>query len=449
MTAPTTLDAATYKIIARRVLPLIFIGQVLLQIDRTNLSFASLGMNQDLRIGAQVFGLAAGIFFIGYALFEVPSNLIMQRVGANRWLGAAIVTWGAMSILMAFVPNAAAFIALRFLLGIAESAYLPGVLLFLGYWLPSGQRGPAVALVVAAGPISSILGGPLAGVLMQVTSFGLSGWQWLFLFEGAAPVIFGAIWFRLLPSEPSKAAWLPPAEKQSLLETLAADRALTSDSPHRASDFLHSLRRPAVWVYSLAYFGLSVGYYGVLFWLPQMIKGGFHVATWQNGLLSAIPFVCAVASLAVFSRTSDRSGDRRFHLLLFGVVGCIALIGSATLPSPVLGFVAICVAMVCAVCFISVFWASPMSLLAGTAAAGSIAMINSLGNLGGFLGPYLAGALRESSGSFAIPTITLSVFLLFAGAIPLVARNLFPNLRKTNRPVSSLSTVNTAAQVRE
>jgi ACS family tartrate transporter-like MFS transporter len=425
-----TVDASTYRIIVTRFVPLLFIGQLLQQIDRTNISFAALQMNADLAISAELYGLAAGIFFLGYAVIEVPSNLVLQRIGPRRLLGSIIIVWGLITVLQAFVPNAETFVVLRFLLGVAEGGFLPGIFFALTIWLPAGQRGRSVAIITAATPISAVIGGPVAGLLMQITLFDLAGWQWLFIIEGVGPVLFGLLWFRLVPNRPADARWLSESARTELTRIIDAEHAEAAARPHGARSFLAALRSRSVWIYCAAYFVLAVGYWGVFFWLPQTLKAMFtSIDATQTGFLSAVPYVLALAALLVFGRTSDATGDRRWHLVAFGGLAGAGLLVAITVTDPVVAFAAICVAVACGTAYIGVFWASPMYVLAGAAAAGSIALINTLGAPGAFLGPYLVGLLGGVAGGADTATATLSIFLFVAGAIPLVFRSRFPNTR--------------------
>ncbi|MET0451857.1 MAG: MFS transporter [Mycobacterium sp.] len=431
MTISEPYADSAFRIISRRLLPLFLIGQLLMNIDRSSISYAALQINETLGITAEMFGLAAGIFFIGYAIFEVPSNLALQRVGATKWIGTLVFGWGIVTALQAFVPNGEVLVALRFLMGAFEGGFTPGVIFTITLWLPSAQRGRALALTLLAVPLAGMIGGPLAGLVMGLQWLGLDGWQWLFLLAGGVTALFAIAWFRLVPAGPEDAAWLPAAERAALARSLDREQQAQALDPHGSKSFGHALRTWPVWVYSLTYFSICVGYFGTFFWLPQIIKKGFaSVSPLENGLLAAIPFVIAMVTMTVLGRSQDRTGDRRWHLASLGVVAGLALTLSLLVSSHAVAFGALCVAIACALTFIALFWASPMSVLTATAAAGGIALINCVGNLGGFVGPYAAGILAGEEHEFARATVFFAVALLIAGIIPIAFKGLFPSLRQ-------------------
>jgi ACS family tartrate transporter-like MFS transporter len=429
MTAPLSYADSAFRIISRRLLPLFLIGQMLMNIDRSSISYAALQINETLGISAEMFGLAAGIFFVGYSIFEVPSNLALQRVGATKWIGALVFGWGVVTTLQAFVPNAETLIALRFLMGVFEGGFTPGVIFTITLWLPSAQRGRALALTLLAVPLAGTIGGPLAGLLLGMQWLGLDGWQWLFIMCGGATIVFALVWTRVVPTGPQEAKWLPVPERDALLQTLELERKAQTLDPHSSASFLHAIKTWPVWVYSVAYLGICGGYFGIFFWLPQIIQKGFaSLSPLENGLLAAIPFVMAMITMTVLGRTQDKSGDRRWHLAALGLASGLALVLSLLISSHVVAFAALCVAVACALTYIALFWASPMSVLSATAAAGGIALINSIGNLGGFLGPYLTGILAGDAHEFGRATVFFAGMLLIAGAVPIVFRSLFPSL---------------------
>jgi ACS family tartrate transporter-like MFS transporter len=431
MTTLRPLSKRSYRLVAVKLLPMFLIGQFLLQLDRTNISFAALQMNQALGVTSEVFGLAAGIFFIGYALFEVPSNLILQRVAANKWIGALLLGWGLLTLLLAFSPNATFVVVLRFLLGVFEGGFVPGMLLVLTQWLPAAQRGRAVALTTLAVPLAAIVGGPLAGSLLQLSLAGLPGWHWMFLVEGAATVIFALVWIRIIPRGPEQAHWLPLDDRKALAKILEAERAAHAADNDSARSFAVALRSRPVWVYVASYLALSIGYYGIFFWLPQILKSLFTgLTSFDDGLVSAVPYICGAIALVVAGFTSDHTGDRRRHLALFGFVAAVGLLLSLVVGNPIVAFIALCIAVSCGIAYLAVFWSSPMSVLSAAAAAGGIAVINSLGNLGGFLGPYVAGLLTGPSDNFDRAIAFFAVALVLAGMIPVIFRKQFPSVQE-------------------
>lgn len=429
MTLSQSYADNAYRTISRRLLPLFLIGQLLMNIDRSTISYAALQLNETLGVTAEIFGLAAGIFFVGYALFEVPSNLALQRVGATKWIGAIVFAWGTVTALQAFVPNSETLVVLRFLMGVFEGGFTPGVIFTITLWLPSAQRGRALALTLLAVPIAGMIGGPLAGLVLGVTWLDLHGWQWLFIAAGVATMAFALIWLRLVPPGPQQARWMPEPERAALTESLELERKAQKLDPHGSLNFFQALKTWPVWVYSLAYFTICAGYFGIFFWLPQIIQKGFAgISSLENGLLAALPFVLAMVTMTVLGRSQDRTGDRRWHLAALGVVAGLALGLSLLASSQVIAFAALCVAVASALTYIVLFWASPMSVLAATAAAGGIALINSIGNLGGFAGPYIVGVLAGEAHEFTRATAFFAGMLLIAGAVPITFKSLFPNL---------------------
>ena len=417
------LDAQTLRLLNWRILPVLFFGQVLLYVDRINVGFAALEMNKELGFTAEIFGFGAGIFFIGYALFEVPSNLILYKVGAPRWLGRIMVTWGLAAMGMAFVSGPISFYVLRFLLGVAEAGYGPGLFLFLSAWYPRGYRAAAVGTVLSATPFAGVIAAPVSTALLGLEGLGLSGWQWMYIIEGLPALLFGLAFPWLLARGPSKAAWLPEQSRAAIEDSLAAEKA--ENALAERSRFAACLMSAPVWLYTLAYFGFLAGIYSLYFWLPQVVKLAFPQASnLQIGILSAIPFLIGGLCLVGSGVTSDRSGDRRWHLVGMGAVAGVGLILATQLP-PLLGFISLCVAVGVGFSYMAVFWPSPMAALSGTAAAGGLAFINAVGNLGGFLGPYLFGVIRGYTGSFDTGIAVFSTFFFLAGLIPLICPSLF------------------------
>jgi len=415
-------DAPTFARVTRRLVPLLFLGYFLAFLDRVNIGFAKLQMAGDLGLGDAVYGFGAGIFFIGYFLFEVPSNLMLARIGARRWIARIMISWGVISSAFMFVgemhwgPLARmfgcsdaqfGFYALRFLLGVAEAGFYPGVILYLTYWYPAPRRAHVVALFTTANPISNALGAPLSGAVMQYMSgmAGLRGWQWLFLIEGVPSIVMGFLLLAILPDGPGSARWLSNEEKARIasgLDTRPTRRA-------RLSAILTDWR---IWLCALAFFPSSVGFYAINFWMPTIIQEiGLDKGDYLSvGLLAMIPYGVAAVVMVLWARHSDRSGERPWHAasaLLAAASGFVILAYFG--HHPVLSIAAITLIASGALAWIGVFWTMPMRLLAGTAAAGGIAMINSLANLGGFFGPDLVGRVRAATdGSYAIAFLVLA-----------------------------------------
>jgi len=397
-----------------RLIPFLLLLYVVAYLDRVNIGFASLQMNQSLGLSASVYGLGAGIFFLGYFLFEVPSNLIMKRVGARVWIARIMITWGVISAGMMFTKGPLSFYFLRFMLGVAEAGFFPGLILYLTYWFPAGELGGAVALFMTANPIAGIIGGPVSGALLAIGSMaGLAGWQWLFLLEGIPAVILGVFVFLYLPNGPSDARWLSDTERRLLEARLAAERAPGTEAGDKTFQIL---RDRQVWFFSMLYFTLVVGLYGISFWLPQILKRASGSSDFNVGLLSACPFAFAAMGMVWIGRHSDRSGERRWHVAVPALAGAVGLGLSGLTTSPVLSLAAISLAAVGIWGALGPFWAMPTSTLSPAAAAAGIAWINSVGNLGGFVGPYTVGIIKDVSSGFG-PAMGVLAGSLVAAAI--------------------------------
>jgi MFS family permease len=380
-------------------MPLLMLGYFCAYLDRVNVGFAALTMNKTLGFSNAVFGFGAGLFFVGYFLAEIPSNLLLNRFGARRWIARILITWGIISGLTAFIWNDWSFYSIRVLLGIAEAGFYPGVVLYLTWWFPSYYRTRMMALFVAASGISNIIGPPISAQLLNLDGLlGLLGWQWLFLTEAVAPIIMGVVMWFLLTDRPSQAAWLRADQRTWLTERLA------SEQMQREAVRKFSLREvfshPKMWLMTVTYFGFNVSGYGLLMFMPLIVRG-LGVSQTNTGWVSAIPYVCGLLAMAFFCIRSDRSGNRTLYCAsacLLSAAGLTAgsLIGTS---HPVLLMAVLCMGMMGQSSIAATFWALPSALLTGVAAAGGIAMINSIGNLGGFLGPWLFGLARDISGS--------------------------------------------------
>jgi sugar phosphate permease len=389
--------AATYRKVAWRLIPLLFSCYILAYLDRVNVGFAKLGMKEEPWFSDAVFATGSGIFFVGYFFFEVPGNLILHRVGARRWIARIMISWGLLSALCAASTSAGSFYTLRFLLGIAEAGFFPGIILYLTYWFPRERRARMVALFMTAITMAGVLGSPVSGWLLEAAEDwgGMKAWQWLFVVEGLPSVVVGCAVPFWLTDRPEEAAWLTGEEKRLLRSRLEAEERLKAEAGQRNHRVRDAFKSPQVWQCCLIYFGIIVGLYGASFWLPQIIETAFTRVKWQVGLYAAIPWACAAAGMVVAGRHSDRTGERRWHVALAALAGAAGFVvsGLPGLP-PVLVMAALAVAVTGVMAAVSCFWALPTAVLSGSAAAAGIAWINSVGNLAGYLSPEMVAWLK-------------------------------------------------------
>jgi D-galactonate transporter len=416
ITSDDRLDAL-YRRVSWRLMPFLFLCYVAAYLDRVNVGFAKLQMLNDLRFSDTVYGVGAGIFFIGYFIFEVPSNLLMTRTGARIWIARIMISWGLISSALMFANSVASFYVLRFLLGAAEAGFFPGIILYLTYWYPAPRRARMVALFMSGVAVAGIVGGPLSGWIMKTFAglYGLSGWQWLFLLEGLPSVLIG-IWTLFYLDDGIRAArWLSEDDKQRLERAIAEDR-----QQQHSMSLAQLFRSGKVWLLALVYFLCVMGLYGVSFWLPQLIKNSGVTDVFDIGLLSAIPYCVAALVMVLAARHSDRTGERRWHTAIAALAGALGLV-AATIYSDntVVALAALSVATAGILTTFPIFWSLPTAMLGGTAAAAGIAMINSIGNLAGFVSPYLVGAIRDATHSTANGIYLLAASLL-AGALLVV-----------------------------
>lgn len=411
-------EAALVAKLTRRLIPFMFLLYIVSYLDRINVGFAALQLNDALRFDPAVFGIGAGIFFVGYFLFEVPSNLIMERVGARLWIARILVTWGLISSAMMFVSGVRSFYLLRFLLGVAEAGFFPGMILYLTYWFPAEARGRAVARFMTATAIAGVIGGPVSGVLLKMDGIaGLAGWQWLFLIEGLPAVVLGFVTLAFLPNGPEDASWLSTDEKRWIAANLAAEREHAQAHGHATLGA--ALGSGRVWALALTYFSVIISFYGVSLWLPQIIAAFSGLSTVMVGFVSAVPYVAAAVGMLLIGRSSDQRSERRWHVALSAFTGTVGLIAAAFVQTPAIELAALALAAVGIWGALGPFWALSSRMLTGTGAAAGIALINSVGNLGGFVGPYLVGAVRGRGAGFATALLLLAVFPLIGGLITL------------------------------
>jgi len=397
--------------------PFLFILYMVAYLDRINVAFGALQMQRQLHFSDSVYGLGAGIFFIGYLLFQVPSNLMLRQVGARRWICVLMIIWGSISLSTAFVSTVKSFYLVRFLLGSAEAGFFPGIIFYIRGWFPSAVRARTVALFMTAGPLSAVVGGPLSGVLLGLNGQArLAGWQWLFLMEGLPAVCLGIVVFFYLTDAPEDAHWLSSSERAWLTDTLSREpRSLGAGS-------MAAFRSGAVWLLALALFGVTTCTSGLSLWLPTLIHS---ISTSNNltiGLLYAMPYVAAAIAEFLVGFHSDRSGERRWHVGLPALTGAIAIVGATYFTSLAAVLIAITIAVLSSYATFGPFWATVATLLEGSAAAAGIALINSVGNLGGFWGPYVIGLVRNSTGTFRGGLMIAAFTLALCGVIVLTIR---------------------------
>lgn len=412
---------ALYAKLARRIVPFLFFAFVVAYIDRVNVSFAKLQMLSDLHLSETVYGVGAGIFFLGYFIFEVPSNLILNRVGARRWIARIMITWSIVSTLTMFASGPASFYTLRFLLGVAEAGFFPGVVLYLSQWFPSTRRSQIIALFMAAIPVSGAIGGPLSGWVMAHLggAYGLAGWKWLFAVEGLASLIVGFAAFFLLHDRIDSVRWLSADEKALLKADLADDARSRPEETVRGA-----FASARVWLLGLLYFCIAMGNYGLAFWVPTIIKASGVASVSNIGWLSAVPSLISIVAMVTIARRADRVGERRRPVAACCVIGAAGLLASVLFAStPAVAVIALIVAAIGINSIAPVFWGIPTALMGGAGAAAAIAVINCTGNLAGFVSPFMVGWLSDLSGGKLLPgMIAIAVALLAGAALVLTLR---------------------------
>jgi D-galactonate transporter len=415
------MDARTaiYRKVTRRLIPFLFACYILAYLDRVNVGFAKLQMQADLGMSETVYGIGAGLFFIGYFLLEVPANLILRRLGARRWLGPIMIAWGLVSSAMMFVHGAASFYALRFLLGMVESGFFPGVMLYLTFWYPQHRRAAIVAMFISANPLSGALAGPVSGwIIAGTSSLGLRPWQVLFLVEGLPSVVAGIATLLYLVDTPAQAGWLNEEERSVIASDLEQDERVKRGEGVSAERFLDAFRSGRVWLLCLAFFGIQMGNYGLAFWLPQILKDTFSGDPFLIGLVSTIPWGSSAIAMILYAHHSDRTRERRWHAALgIGVAGITLAIGGLPGISGWPGLALVTCTTVALMCTQSVFWSLPVSVLSGTAAAAGIAWINSVGNLAGYVSPFLVGRIRDAFGNMTPAYLTLGGSVMLASLV--------------------------------
>ncbi len=416
MTA-NALDAAAAKV-RRRLVPFLFLLYIVAYLDRINIGFASLQMNEALGFSAAVYGFGAGIFFLSYTAFEIPSNIILARVGARRWIARIMITWGLASAAMMFAHDATSFYILRFVLGAAEAGFFPGIIYYLTRWVPARERARTVASFMTAVVTAGIVGGPLSGALLSMNGQGgLAGWQWMFLLEGIPATVLGFVVLRVLDETPADARWLTDPEKSALLSRLQQESAPAAGRADGVSD---ALRHPWIWVLALVYFVVPVALYGFGFFLPQILRSTFAGTPFQIGVLSAIPYLAGAAGMIVTSRHSDRTGERRWHVAVGAALAGVAFMATAFVEGLAPSLVLLSIAMLGLASMFGPFWTLATSFVQGPGAAAGIALINSVGNVGGFVGPYGIGYLRDTTSGYSAGLMGIGAVVLAGGALVLL-----------------------------
>ncbi|MEX3958868.1 MFS transporter [Trinickia sp. EG282A] len=416
------IHARTMAKVSRRLIPFMIVMFLINFLDRVNIGFAALEMNKDLGLSPSTYGFAAGILFVGYVAFEVPSNLILQRVGARIWLARIMITWGILATLMAFVFNEASLFTLRALIGVAEAGFFPGLVFYMMRWFPAEERAKAITVFMLGNPISVIIGGPLSTAILHFAHHfgGLAGWQWLFIIEGVPAIIIGAITLVWLTERPEDAKWLEPDEREWLIaRTNEEARAKESrgHGPARVRDvFVHG----KTLAFAFCKFCVLLAFFGITLWLPQIVKSLGNLTTFEVGVASAIPYVFSAIASVLIGRHSDKTGERKWHIALPAFLGAVGFVVASLAANPWSAMIALCVAATGLWVSNTIFWTLPASMLAGTTAAAGIAFINAFGNLGGFVGPYLTGWIRQATHSYVWALVMLGGFLALSGIMVLI-----------------------------
>jgi len=401
-----------------RLIPFLFLLYIVAYLDRINVGFAALQMNASLGFSSTTYGLGAGVFFLSYTLFEIPSNVILARTGARLWIARIMISWGIVSAAMMFVRTAPAFYTLRFLLGAAEAGFFPGIIFYLTLWFPRRERARTVAAFMTAVFFAGVVGGPLSGALLSLDGAGgVAGWQWLFLLEGLPAIVLGVVVLRVLDERPRDAAWLTAAERAAIVACLDEDAA-----QQRIETTGRALRNRRTWMIALIHIVIPVTLYGIGFWMPQMLKKASGANDFIVGVLSAVPYAAATAAMVVVGRHSDRTGERRWHFAAPAVVCAAALTASTLSPTTIWTVATLTVAMAALASMFGPFWAMATSEVGGVGAAASIALVNAVGNTGGFAGPYLLGAINDATHSFAAGLFAIAAILIVGAAAALRLR---------------------------
>jgi MFS transporter, ACS family, tartrate transporter len=414
------LQRRTIVKVSWRLLPLVVVAYLVAYIDRTNIAIAALTMNKDLGFSSSLYGIGAGIFFIGYALFEVPSNMVLEKVGARMWIARIMITWGIVSGLMATVSGPASFLSLRFLLGVAEAGFFPGMILYFTYWFPARYRGRVISTLFIAVPVANAVASVISGAILEMDGIlGIKGWQWVFIIEAIPAVLLAFVVLRYMTDRPMVAKWLDADEKEWLESELQAERAKV-DAAGKLG-VVQVLTDPRVLAISAIYFFSATANYGITFFLPQIVKGLGH-SNFMTGMLTAIPYTVGVLGLLAFGYSSDRFMERRRHLITAATVGGCGFLLAAWAGNSYWALAAVCIATIGTYGSRPTMWPMPSQFLTGASAAVGIALINSIGNLGGYVGPFVVGWIKDSTKSFEMGVYFLAGCAFMSGLIAYVAR---------------------------
>ncbi|MEU1799585.1 MFS transporter [Streptomyces sp. NPDC019937] len=414
-------ENAVFRKVVRRIVPFLILCYVVSYLDRVNVGFAKLQMSGDLGFSEAAYGLGAGLFFIGYFLLEVPSNLMLQRVGARTWIARIMISWGLVSAAFVFVTNELSFYVLRFLLGAAEAGFYPGVILYCTYWFPSHRRARVIAMFMSAIPVAGVFGNPLSGWIMdrfQGVS-GWQGWQWMFLLEAIPALIVGVVTLFYLDDDVRGAKWLTDEEKA------VVERAMAEDTAHRTvhGRVRDAFREPKVWLMCFIYFCFVMGQYALTFWMPSFVESTGIEDNLTIGVLSAVPYLAALVAMNLFGWSADKRRERRWHLIIPSLMGSAGFsLAAVWSGSTALSLIALSVAAAGVLTCAPLFWSLPTAFLGGTAAAAGLALINSVGNLAGFVSPYMIGSLKDATGSASIPMYVLALALVVGAAAVLTMK---------------------------
>ena len=428
----TAFESAVVSQLTRRLIPFLFLLYIVAYLDRINVGFAALQMRQQLHFSYEVYGLGAGMFFAGYFFFQLPSNLVLERVGARRWIALLMVVWGMVSGCMILVRTPREFYGVRFALGLAEAGFFPGVILYLKSWFPARARARTIASFVTASALSGVVGSPISAALLGLHNLGgLAGWQWLFLLEALPAIVLGIVVLFYLTDRPEEAHWLGEERRSWLLANLAEEKRTHPDAA-RSTKF-SAFANVNIWLLTFVYFGLNTVSYGLSLWLPNVVRSLSGVSNFTIGLLVAIPYVAAAISMVLVGRNSDRTGQHRWHVAISAFAGAAALFVASQSSSVALSIVTMSIAVSAVNCMIGPLWAMPTTFLTGTAAAAGIAIINSLANLGGFFGPWIIGKLRDVTGSYEGGLLAVGATLGLAGGVTLLVRIRRPEMSGEHR----------------